>query len=71
MTSGSHVKTSEENLKPVKSNMRKLLLHCLKQVNRSHFLLLFHKGLNNQTFETQDFTVKKQESHVSLGHYFL
>lgn len=46
--------------------MSKLLLHCLKQVNKSNFLLLFHKGLNKQTFETQDFTVKKQESHVSL-----
>lgn len=46
--------------------MSKLLLHCLKQVNKSRLLLLFHKGLNKQPFETQNFTLKKQESHVSL-----
>lgn len=66
MTSGSHVKTSKQNLKPVKSHMSKQLLHCLKQVNKRNFLLLFHKDLNKQSFETQDFTLQKQESHASF-----
>lgn len=46
--------------------MSKLLLHCLKRVNKSNFLLLFHNVFSKQSFETQDLTLKRLENHVAL-----
>lgn len=51
--------------------MTKLLLQCLKQVNKSNFLLLFHNVLNKQPFETQDFTLKGRQTMFHYEHYFM
>lgn len=59
MTSMSHVKISKQKLKRVKKS--KLLLHCLKQVNKSNFSLLFRNVFNKQPLKDRILYLKAGE----------